>query len=190
MKEMLYKAIFDHINSPVVVADENGIIDMNSAFLSLFNFSEKAQLLSNPHYTNIVQEVVESGVASWRQINDSEGRLLEVEICPSPLELDRTFLLEFNQFRDEALYEEMSIESSYGRELFNSLPDAIVVLDNHGNIIDVNKSIEAVFGYSRFEAIGHDIDKLVVPPEQLKTARKLFNRVVNQERVETHVKRV
>src|SRR6056297_874843 len=190
MKEMLYKAIFDHIKSPVVVADTNGIIDMNSALLSLFNFSEKEQLLNNPYYTNIVQEVVESGVASWRQINDSEGRLLEVEICPSPLELDRTFLLEFNQFRDEALYEEMSIESSYGRELFNSMPDSIAVLDNHGNIIDVNKSFEAVFGFSRFEAIGRDIDKLVVPEEEFETARELFKRVVNQERVETHVKRI
>ena len=190
MKETLYKAIFDHINSPVVVADTNGIIDMNSAFLSLFNFSEKAQLLSNPHYTNIVQEVVESGVPSWRQINDSEGRLLEVEICPSPLELNHTFLLEFKQFRDEALYEEMSIDSSYGRELFNSLPDAIVVLDNHGNIIDVNKSFEAVFGFSRFEAMGRDIDKLVVPEQEFETGRELFKRVVNQERVETYVKRV
>src|SRR6056297_1205480 len=191
MKETLYKAIFDHIKSPVVVANENGIIDMNSAFLSLFNFSEKEQLLVKPYYANIVKEVIVSGTPSWRQISDSEGRLLDVEICPSPLQLEkRTFLLEFNLFRDDALYEEMSIESGYGRELFNSLPDAIVVLDNHGNIIDVNKSFEAVFGYSRFEAIGHDIDKLVVPPEQLKTARKLFNRVVNQERVETHVKRV
>src|SRR6056297_1988795 len=190
MKEMLYKAIFDHIKSPVVVADTNGIIDMNSALLSLFNFSEKEQLLNNPYYTNIVQEVVESGVASWRQINDSEGRLLEVEICPSPLELDRTFLLEFNQFRDEALYEEMSIESSYGRELFNSMPDSIAVLDNHGSIIDVNESFEAVFGFSRFEAIGRDIDKLVVPEEDFEKARELFKRVVNQERVEIHVKRV
>src|SRR6056297_3947718 len=191
MKETLYKAIFDHIKSPVVVANENGIIDMNSAFLSLFNFSEKEQLLVKPYYANIVKEVIVSGTPSWRQISDSEGRLLDVEICPSPLQLEkRTFLLEFNLFRDDALYEEMSIESGYGRELFNSLPDAIVVLDNHGNIIDVNKSFEAVFGYSRFEAIGHDIDKLVVPEEDFEKARELFKRVVNQERVETHVKRV
>lgn len=191
MEETLYKAIFDHIKSPVVVADTNGIIDVNSAFLSLFNFSEKAQLLSNSYYTNIVQNVIQSGAPSWKQISDSTGRFLEIEICPSPLELEnRTFLLEFKQFRDEALYEEMSIESSYGRELFNSLPDSIVVLDNHGNIIDVNKSFEAVFGFSRFEAIGRDIDKLVVPEEEFEAARELFKRVVNQERVETHVKRI
>src|SRR6056297_209694 len=191
MQETLYKAIFDHIKNPVVVADTNGIIDMNSAFLSLFNFSEKVQVLSNSYYTNIVQEVIQSGSPSWREISDSTGRLLEVEVCPSPLQPEnRTFLLEFNQFHDEALYEEMSIESGYGRELFNSLPDAIVVLDNHGNIIDINQSFEAVFGYSRFEVIGRDIDKLVVPEESFEAARELFKRVVNQERVEAHVKRV
>ncbi|MFO7731547.1 MAG: PAS domain S-box protein [Spirochaetia bacterium] len=191
MKELLYKAIFDHIKSPVLVANENEIIDMNSAFLSLFNFSEKKQLLNNTYYTNIVQEVIESGAPSWREISDREGRLLEIAICPSPLELEnRTFLLEFNLFRDEALYEEMSIESGYGRELFNSLPDSIVVLNSRGNIIDVNKKFEAVFGYSRFEAIGRDIDKLLVPPENYDAARELFKRVVNQERVEAPVRRV
>jgi two-component system, NarL family, sensor histidine kinase DevS len=47
------------------------------------------------------------------------------------------------------------------RELLEFAPDAVVGVDEHGEIKLVNSRTEAVFGYSRDELIGQSVEKLV-----------------------------
>ena len=48
---------------------------------------------------------------------------------------------------------------------FDYLFDAVVVTDLQGVIIDWNKGSEALYGYSKEEAIGHDVSMLHVPED-------------------------
>lgn len=191
MKEQsLYEAIFNHIKSPVVIAGKEGIIDMNIAFLELCGFEEKTALCADSYYTNIVNQVISSGAPVFRDFLNKEGILLQAEFRPSLLDQTKEiYLLEVRQLIEESLYDEMSIKSTYNRELFSSFPDPIVILDNKGLIIDVNKSFEGVFGFTRIEVMGRDIDELIVPDTQIETAKTLFRKVLDQERVETAVQR-
>jgi formate hydrogenlyase transcriptional activator len=53
-------------------------------------------------------------------------------------------------------------------KLFESSPDAIVVTDAEGRITSINSQVERLFGYSRQEIIGHDVEILV--PERFRQA--------------------
>ena len=52
------------------------------------------------------------------------------------------------------------------RQLLDAAPDAMVVVDQSGAIVLVNKQTEALFGYSREELIGRPVEALL--PERLQ----------------------
>lgn len=54
--------------------------------------------------------------------------------------------------------------------------DGIIVVDRDGRIIDYNRAAERIFGYSREEAIGADMEALVVPDNLMESHRTGMNR--------------
>lgn len=46
-----------------------------------------------------------------------------------------------------------------------SIQDAIIILDNEGNIINWNKAAEKIFGYTYQEVVGQKLHNFVIPPE-------------------------
>ena len=52
------------------------------------------------------------------------------------------------------------------RELLDSAPDAMVIVDVKGDIVLVNVQAELIFGYNRDELIGKPVELLV--PERLR----------------------
>lgn len=186
---LLYKKIFDYIKSPVVIANTETIIDTNRAFLEFVKLTSKSELLSHEPYKDSICQWISSGENKVHtSITDSLSNTLFVEISISSLQED-VFLLEFKLIEDEALYNEITIISTYNRELFNNSIDAVAIVDNNSKIIDVNNAFMHIFEYTRLEAIGYDIDTLIVPENERQIAKSLFQRVLNQERVEVIAQR-
>jgi diguanylate cyclase (GGDEF)-like protein/PAS domain S-box-containing protein len=67
--------------------------------------------------------------------------------------------------------------------LLDSSPDAIVLLTNEDEVLDVNRAFTEVFGYSADEAVGRTISELIVPPGLLEEGTGLTNRVAAGEEV-------
>src|SRR5205807_5438017 len=61
----------------------------------------------------------------------------------------------------------MSFEDRF-RGVFESMPDAIVIVDGAGAIVFVNGQSEGLFGYSREELLGRSVESLI--PERYRAA--------------------
>ena len=57
-------------------------------------------------------------------------------------------------------------QGGWHRELLEAIPDGLVIVDQSGKIVLVNGQAEHIFGYSRDELIGSNIDRLL--PERLQ----------------------
>ncbi|EQD51309.1 PAS fold domain protein [mine drainage metagenome] len=68
-----------------------------------------------------------------------------------------------------------SMDQSYLQALFDHSPEAIVVLDQTSRILAANPKFQTLFGYDAEEALGQDIDTLIVP-ESLRAEALGLNR--------------
>jgi PAS domain S-box-containing protein len=83
------------------------------------------------------------------------------------LSLPLVALFAFGVFRIFAgMRDELIRNEDRFRNLLESAPDAIVIVDQRGRIVIVNEQAERVFGYARDELIGASVDLLV--PEELR----------------------
>jgi len=69
-------------------------------------------------------------------------------------------------------------------QLFENSPLAIVLVDVHGNIIEVNKGFESLFGYTREEVLGQDNRLFIVPEDQLSEVGNVRQRVLQGETIQ------
>lgn len=56
------------------------------------------------------------------------------------------------------------------QEIIESAPDAMLVVDSGGIIILVNRRVEVMFGYSREDLLGHEVEVLV--PKSLRAVHR------------------
>ncbi len=67
-------------------------------------------------------------------------------------------------------------EDEYFTYLFNSVPEAIALLDKDGRVFRINEEFERMFGYPASETRGRLIDELVAAPELLAEASSFTER--------------
>ncbi len=82
-------------------------------------------------------------------------------------------------------YDEVQVEKAYFEQLFEGSPETVVLTDNDGILLRVNSEFEKLFGYTAEEAIGHYIDKLIVPEELYEEASDISGRVAKGEKILT-----
>ncbi len=75
------------------------------------------------------------------------------------------------------------IEKAYLTELFETSPEAIVLVDNEGCVLRVNGPFTQLFGYTPKEILGKAIDDLLPTPDQHEEALDITRRISRGERV-------
>lgn len=87
-------------------------------------------------------------------------------------------------------YEQLIREKALLETLINSTPDAIVQTNTEGIIERINDKFISEFGFSREEAIGKNIDELIVPPELRNDGINYTRRTANNEKIVTDTYRI
>jgi PAS domain S-box-containing protein len=69
---------------------------------------------------------------------------------------------------------EAAVRDSEARKIaiLNSAFDAVVMIDGHGIVLEINAAAERMFGYSHGEAVGRELAVLIVPPELREKHRR------------------
>ena len=83
----------------------------------------------------------------------------------------------------KSLYDALHTQNVYFAALFESAPDAIAILDEHDHIIRINGQFTTMFGYTEDDAVGRNINDLIVPQGLVDEAENLTARVAAGEKL-------
>jgi diguanylate cyclase (GGDEF)-like protein/PAS domain S-box-containing protein len=85
----------------------------------------------------------------------------------------------------KTLYDALQKQNVYFASLFESAPEAIAILDDRDRIMRVNGQFGALFGYTEDEAVGQDINALIVPEDLAEEGLALCAKVAAGEGIRT-----
>ena len=79
--------------------------------------------------------------------------------------------------RERSAWQDLERERAHFEQLFESAPEAIVLVDNDSRVLRVNSEFTRMFGYAPREALNRSIDELLAPGERFDEALAITRRV-------------
>ncbi|MBX2895127.1 MAG: PAS domain-containing sensor histidine kinase [Cyclobacteriaceae bacterium] len=148
-----------------------------------------------PHFEqNLELTIREVTTFKWEgRILNAKGQAIWVEVSGDPVllpdgritwsgvinDIGERKELENRQREADRRYREAA---SLFSELFNNSPMAIVLLDSEGNVQQVNRGFELLFGYTITELRGSSLNEFIVPAE-LESEGNDLNSLISAEQV-------
>lgn len=203
-----YRALVEHIRLGVyrtTPGPQGRFLDVNPALVEMLGCRSREELLALPvsHFYQtpsergafsdwvsregmvylgelILRRMDGSPFTAWEiavAIRDNNGKI----ICFDGILEDIT-----ERKRSE---KQSDIQKTYLDKLFNSAPEAIALHNDKDRIVDINDEFTRIFGYTRDEAVGHQINELLAPDELMEEAADISKRVIRGERIELESKR-
>lgn len=117
-------------------------------------------------------ELIKSGVTDYA---------LKSKLFRVPLKIARA-LKDVEKAREISMAElKIKISENKYRSLVEHASDAIMVIEDNGSIVDVNKSCISLFGYSRKELLAMDVHDLWMPEDVPRNQAGVFKLKVGQK---------
>lgn len=178
-KDILFRNLLESAPDAVVIVNERGRIELANKQVELLFGYRKSELIGRHVEMLIPKRYIAShqqhregyfevpDVRSMGQNLDlyalkSNGDEFPVEISLSPLHTDQGLLVSAS-IRD--VTDRREADEKF-RDLLNSAPDAMVIVNETGDIELANKQTEMLFGYGNGELVGQKIETLL--PERFK----------------------
>ncbi len=169
VEEVAHK-LFSHMTDAVIIMDVyDRILKMNKAAEKLFGEKTKNLLKSNihkliPDYNS--QEEYQN--AELEIILNTENKILSLthsNVEEAEVRIGNILIVRDITIRKEAEIKLKKSEQMF-HGLFESAPDALVVVNSEGEIVRINKQTESLFGYSRDELKEKKVELLL--PESFR----------------------
>lgn len=176
-----FASLFNTVPEAIVVMDDQDhIVRVNAAFERLFGYTSQEatgrhvdDLVARPElaseaasYTQAVERGETFTIETRRRRKD--GSLVDVSVICAPILVRGEAVATYGIYRDITDRRAAEAQREYFARLFDTVPEAIVILDGQGRITNVNREFERVFGYEAEEAKGRLIDDLVVPADHVE----------------------
>ncbi len=197
-----YKELFEHSLDFIYVIDSKGnILDANDIMLKRLEYKRKElielsfrALLDEEDLRradNNVKEFIETGQQSKfseYKVRTKSGDIIYVETFGIPLRKNGEIYSILGIAKDitdlKNAQESLKRSEKKYRDLFETTPFSIVLLNSDGIIVDCNPTLERVFGYKKIEIIGRHFGNIsIVHQDFLSYLQQLFIKILKGEEV-------
>ncbi|MBI3193550.1 MAG: PAS domain S-box protein [Ignavibacteriae bacterium] len=198
--EAKFRSLFNHVYDGVYqTTPEGNIVTANPALVRMLGYDSEedflgvnvgADLYINPdereYWSKVLDEkgVIRNAELHLRKKNgeqivalenayavrDANGKLLYQEGT-------LTDITELKQYE-----EELEVQRAYFEQLYQSAPEAIVILDNEDRVLRINREFARMFGYSQEEIAQQPINEIIVP-ESMRNESIFLTQTVAQGQV-------
>ena len=187
----LLRTLLDLSPDAVIVIDPHDpnvswpIIDCNVAACKMNGFEREELIGHSIDVLNVTEGTEEERASYLKQLREvgtlkletyhhrKDGSTFPVEISTTLIKVDQRELV---IGIDRDITDRVQIEDALIREkqfletLNETSPVAIVILDNHENIVSCNRAFERLYGYLSAEIVGKNLDALITTPETIQEA--------------------
>ncbi|MEN7549452.1 PAS domain S-box protein, partial [Rapidithrix thailandica] len=196
--EKKFRKLLEAAPDAMVIVDREGNIQLtNTQTERLFGYSEAA-LIGQPVEV-LMPEMLRKGHKAFRsnynrnpkvrmmgeglelQGQRKDGTLFPVEIALSPIDVEGDQLISaaIRDITEKKKNEKALVDSEKKfRKLLEAAPDAMVIVNQEGNIQLTNTQTEKLFGYSQAALIGQQVEMLM--PEVLRKGHETYREKYNQ----------
>ncbi|MGB8646166.1 MAG: GAF domain-containing protein [Anaerolineae bacterium] len=145
---------------------QDALQDPRSMHLAGTSYNEEGEKLMVAPLMAGVQRV--GAMAIWRGNRDRIFTPDELEFL---IGLSRQAAIAIQNAR---LFNEIQQQREYFESVVQTSPVAIVLVDPYQNVVSWNPAAEKLFGYSRQEAVGRNLDDLVANDPEIRTSAERF----------------
>lgn len=185
-----YRDLFDSISDAIYLINDTGeILGANEGLRLTFGYQPKEvigkhfKILSAPGKFDgdRLFNLRKKGKLGKRGKFEGWGRKVNGEVFPSEMLVntgsyfgeDVLIIIERDISERKLAEEELQKREQLFSELFNMSPLGIVLLNEHSEIMMVNKGFEKIFEFTQDEIHGLELDKVIVPEEEFEHAKQL-----------------
>ena len=186
-----FGAVFDSSTDGMLVVDQNGTIEqVNPALEEMFGHSaheligkSAATLMSPDNAGKLAADVAEFGqTGSSRLIGqtfESEGITRTGHVFPIELSISNFQVGDNLRFagiirdissRISSMEKERAATAKY-EDVVTSALDAIIVINEHGNVVEFNPAAEEIFGFKSNDIVGKEMANIIVPDQHREAHR-------------------
>lgn len=195
----MWGAVLQSAANAVVITDKKGVIEwVNPAFTMItgYTFRDavgqptnllKSGIHEDALYDDLWSTVKRGQVWQGELVNRrSDGSLYDEDMTITPLANKKGEIYKYIAIKQD-ISERKKAEAEVLRQhqLFETLvqvnPIAVVMLDLDHMVLDCNASFEHLFGYTKQEVIGNNLDDLIVQREEYNQATEYTKQVQNGE---------
>ena len=184
-----YRDLFDSISDAIYLINDKGII-LGANKGTRYTFGYPIEALIGEHYKKLsapgkfqpdrlmqVREEKSKGsvkLEGWGK--KQNGEVFPTELLVNPgvyFDQEVLIIIERDISERKLAEEELKKREHLLSDLFNTSPLGIALLDQHNEVMEVNKGFENLFGYKLEEIVGLELDKVIVPDEYMEHAIQL-----------------
>jgi PAS domain S-box-containing protein len=186
--------LFDQAPEGIALLDvEDRVLRINTEFTRIFGYAPEEAIgraindLIAPEELRHEAEEYTKRILHGKTVNAEtirrrkDGTRVQVSLLAVPISLPRRQIAEYAIYRDMTEHKivegELAKQRAHLDELFETIPEAIALVDLRDVIVRVNREFSKIFGYSSNEAVGRPLNELVAPGELRKEAEE-FTKLV------------
>ncbi|HEX6982719.1 MAG TPA: PAS domain S-box protein [Balneolaceae bacterium] len=193
-----FQDLFDSISDAIYILDKDGrFLEVNRGAVEMYGYEQQffigktPEVLAAPGKVDLVKtrELIQKALTGEPQSFEWWGRRKNGEVFPKEVVVnpgtyfgEDVVIANGRDISERYEADKMLRESEeMFRQLFLNAPMAIAFMDERQEIKTVNKAFTDVFGYSTEDVRGLDIDRLIVPDDEMEIAQKISKDVLEGE---------